>query len=163
PPRPRSLVFAAMRATASFGSLQPVGRLETGDKVCLPRRGRLENRRLALPDLEPVLAKGIEDVGLVRYNQCIRPGGGRGRYQLPEGLGATIVLDGRRDQAALREVQRRRDVGGGNQPSCFDCAVELAGVGSSDRNLQSLERLADLPGNVPAACAQQALLRDVVV
>jgi len=44
------------------GSLDPISGLHTRNEYCLARAIRLEYRGLPLLHLEPILAKGIEDI-----------------------------------------------------------------------------------------------------
>src|SRR5207237_1768949 len=69
---------------------------------------RLEDRGLALADVEPVLAERIHDVRLVRdeYDVRARGRGGRGEF-LHRGR-AAVVLIRRGDKPGLRAVRSRR-------------------------------------------------------
>src|SRR5262249_61444293 len=58
------------------GGFDPVYGLHAGDRDQLAEPVRMEDRRLALADLEPVLAEGVEDIGLVGDDKGVLPGSG---------------------------------------------------------------------------------------
>src|SRR5436853_390210 len=77
--------------------------------------GGLEDRRFALPDLEPVLPERVDDVRLVADDQGVRPRIGRRCDQRAQGLRAAIVLVGADDEAAFGNVQARLRLLAGDQ------------------------------------------------
>src|SRR5450631_4382476 len=64
----------------------------------------LENGGLALLHLEPILAKGIDDVGLMRDNHDIASGGGSLTGKFAEGLRAADILLWRNDKSTLGNI-----------------------------------------------------------
>src|SRR6476661_596198 len=85
-----------------------------------------EDRRFAFAYVEPILAEGVHDIGLVRYDDDVAARGRRSTRKLAQCRGTAIVLDRRYHQTAFRDVSRGRDLAEAEQHAGVDGALERA-------------------------------------
>ena len=123
----------------------------------VPALLRPEDRGLAFAHLEPVLAEGLHDVGLVRDHDHRGARRGRRLDQLLQCRGPPRILVRRDHHAGLGEVGRLLGVGEARQQGGLEGAVEAAGVGLADRHADRLERRAERLGGVAALVVQLPL------
>ena len=121
-----------------------------------------EDRGLAFADVEPVLAEGVDDVGLVADQDDVGAGRRRRRCQRAQGGHPAVVLVRRDDEPALGEVGRRRHLAEAQQGAGLDGALELAGLDLADGNLQRAKRVAHRLGRGAARIVELALVSRIL-
>src|SRR6267142_5483051 len=145
-----------------LGQLAPYIRLDSDNELVTAIAVRLEHRCFAFADVEPVLAKRIHDVRLVRYDHNVAAGRWLHADELAKGLCASIVLHWRHHETAFSDVRRRHNFAEAQQCAGVDRPLEHAGLNLRDGNLELVHRLANRFCKRAAVVVELALLGDVL-
>src|SRR6267154_4809937 len=126
-----------------LGQLAPLVRLDSDNELVTAIAVRLEHRCFAFADVEPVLAKRIHDVRLVRHDYNVAAGRRLHADELAKGLRASIVLHWRHHETAFSDIRRRHNFAEAQQRACVHRPLEDAGLNLRDGTLRLGHRLAN--------------------
>src|SRR5262249_43223784 len=119
-----------------LGELTPGASLNSDDRLVATVSVWFEYGRFTLANVEPVFAKGIQDVWLVRDHNDICARRRHRSNNLTQGCGASIVLDRRNHEPALGIIGIRLNLAEPHQDTRVDCSLEQAGVDVSNRDAE---------------------------
>ena len=153
----QAAISSGLWVTRGRGDPRPIIHLDTREQAIVASF-RFEDGCLAFLDVEPVLAKRIDDVWLMRDEYDVRAAVGRPAQHAPQCFRPPVVLVWRDHEASFGQIGRRLDILKTRQHCILVCAIKLARVDPPDRNTCCANRVAKGPGEFLALVIEVALL-----